>query len=219
MPLIIGRGFGRDDQIIIQRIVGFDIIGTVVAEAHIVGFVEIEDVPSGIVDVNTIVVAGGILVESSVEGTVVTNQQIVGYVSEEGPCMSLETNHIKMFIRDDRTLTVTANYKNELGDITGPVDLDGAKVWMTVKQRTKDPDLSAVFMKRNAAAGGSDAEILVLTPTTNGQAEVYIVPDDTEGVDAGTYQYDIQVKLSNDKTYTITRGKITFSEDVTKATT
>ncbi len=59
----------------------------------------------------------------------------------------------------------------------------------------------------------------MLTPTTNGQLEVYIVPEDTVGIDAGTYQYDIQVKISNGKTYTLTRGKITFSEDVTKAMT
>ena len=218
MPLIIGEGLGRDDQIIIQRIVGFDVIGTVVVEDRIVGFVEVEDVPFGTVTADAIPVAGEILVETQISGTVVTNQQIVGYVSEEGPGMSLETNHIKMFLRDDRTLTVTANYKDEDGNITGPVDLAGAKIWMTVKQRSKDPDTAALFMKRNTAAGGSDTEIKVLTPTTDGQAEVYIVPDDTTEIDPGTYQYDIQTKLANNKTYTITRGKITFSEDVTKAT-
>jgi hypothetical protein len=219
MPLIIGEGLGRDDQIIIQRIVGFDIVGSVTVEDRVVGFVEIEDVPFGTVVADAIPVAGEILVENQILGTVVTNQQIVGYVSEEGPCMSLETNHVKMFLRDDRTLTVTANYKDEEGNITGPVDLNGAKIWMTVKQRSGDPDDQALFMKRNTAAGGSDDEIKILTPTTNGQAEIYIIPADTEEMDPGTYQYDIQVKLSNNKTYTITRGKITFSEDVTKATT
>jgi len=219
MPLIIGRGFGRDDQIIIQRVVGFDVVGTVVINERIVGFVEVEAVPSGTVTADSIPIAGEILVGTAIGGIVITEQQIVGYLSEEGPCMSLETNHIRMFVRDDRTLTVTANYKDEEGNITGPVDLAGTKIWMSVKQRTTDPDLSAIFAKKNSAAGGSDAEILILTPTTNGQAEVYIVPDDTDGVNAGTYQYDIQVQLSNGKTYTITRGKITLSEDVTKATT
>lgn len=219
MPLIIGKGFGRDDQIIIQRVVGLDIDGTVVAEKRIVGFVEVEETPYGTVVVEPIPVAGVLLQSTSVDGFVVSEQQIVGYLSEEGPGMSLETNHIRVFIGNDRTLTVTANYKDEEGNITGPVDLTGAKVWMTVKQRTGDPDSAAIFMRRNTAAGGDDSEIRVITPATNGQVEVYIVPSNTRGVGAGTYQYDIQVITSDGKTYTITRAKITLSDDVTKATT
>lgn len=218
MPLIIGDGLGRDDQIIIQRVVGVSVVGTVVVEDNIVGFVEVEDIPFGTITADAIPVAGEILVETQIFGTVITSQQIVGYISEEGPCMSFDSNQIKMYLRDDRTLTVTANYMDEDGNITGPVDLAGSKIWMTVKQRSGDPDSAALFMKRNTAAGGSDAEIKILTPTTDGQAEVYIVPDDSEEIDPGTYQYDVQVKLGNNKTYTITRGKITFSEDVTKAT-
>ena len=162
---------------------------------------------------------GEILVESQVESFIVVSQQIVGYVSEEGSYMSLEANYIKLFLRNDRTLSVTVNYKDEDGEITGPVDLAGAKIWMTMKQRTGDLDSAALFMKRNTAAGGSDAEITISSPTTNGQAEIYLVPGDIGGVDAGTYQYDIRVALASGKTYTVTRAKITFSEDVTKTIT
>jgi hypothetical protein len=117
-----------------------------------------------------------------------------------------------MFLRDDRTLDVSANYESD-GSV---VNLTGAKVWFTVKDRTSDADAQAHIMKRNAAAGGSDSEILITNPT-GGAIEIYLVPADTENMNPGTYQYDVQVILSNGKTYTIARSQITFKEDVTRA--
>lgn len=162
-------------------------------------------------------ITGIVSTENAIDGFVIVYQQITGYVSEEVLQMSTDDNHIRMFIRDDLTLKATLNHKDEDGTITDPVDLTGAKIWMTAKQTTRDADAGAIFMKRNTAAGGSDAEILVALPLT-GQIEIYLVPADTENADAATYQYDIQVILATGKTYTTTRDKITFAEDVTRAT-
>ncbi|HEY8922797.1 MAG TPA: hypothetical protein VIU64_00380 [Polyangia bacterium] len=65
-----------------------------------------------------------------------------------------------------------------------PVDLTGAKVWFTVKNRVEDA--GAVVTKRNAAAGGVDNQVLVTTPqagTTLGQFKVFLDPADTAPVD------------------------------------
>lgn len=150
--------------------------------------------------------------EDRILGSVTLEQQIIGIVKDEGRLMSDEGNKITMYLRDDRTLLVEVNYEN--GD---PVDLTDAKVWFTVKQKTSDPDSNAVISKRNAAAGGSDAEVKIVTPQVNGQIQVYLIPDDTDNVFPGVYSYDIQVILYNGKTYTVTRDQIVFKEDVTKA--
>jgi hypothetical protein len=126
--------------------------------------------------------------------------------------MSIDTNKINMFLRDDRTLLVEVTYEDG-----SPVDLDDAKIWFTIKQKTSDPDANAILSKRNTAAGGSDDEIKIATPSTNGQAQVYLVPDDTDPINPGVYSYDVQVVLGNGKTYTVVRDQIIFKEDVTKA--
>ena len=218
MPVIIGRGFGRDD-LIIQKVVGMDIGGTVTVETQIDGSVVVEEVPAGAVVVEDIPIAGSVVEENIIWGSVVLEQQIIGYLYEEGSDMSPEAYDLTMPLRNNRTFTVTANYKDADGNVTGPVDLAGVKIWMTAKINTDDPDSLAIFTKRNTAAGGSDAEITVLSPTTNGQMQIFVVPADTTNSVAGTYQYDVQLQLINTKTYTITKGKFILTSDVTKATT
>lgn len=68
--------------------------------------------------------------------------------------------------------------------LTGsPVDLTGAKVWFTVKNRVED--VAAVTTKRNVAAGGIDNQVLVATQTgpTVGQFRVFIDSADTAPLD------------------------------------
>lgn len=65
-----------------------------------------------------------------------------------------------------------------------PVDLTGAKVWFTVKNRIEDP--GAVVSKRNVAAGGVDNQVLVVAPQTGvslGQFRVRIDVADTSALD------------------------------------
>jgi hypothetical protein len=154
-----------------------------------------------------------VTIEGRITGSVLLlGQRVIGVVKEEGKLMSVEGNKITMYLRDDRTLLVEVNYEN--GD---PVDLTDAKLWFTVKQKATDPDENAVVYKRNIAAGGSDTQFKVVNPPTSGQAQVYLVPGDTDLVNPGVYSYDIQVILANGKTYTVTRDQIIFKEDVTKA--
>jgi len=150
-------------------------------------------------------------VQERLIGVVRTIQRIVGILSEEGPYMTLETNRITMFIRDNRDLLVTVS--DDDGD---PKDLTGAKIWFTVKEKLTDSDANAKIQKRNTAAGGGPTEIEVTNPT-GGQCEVHLVPADTEDLDPATYHYDIQVLLADGKTYTVTRDRITFKEDVTRS--
>lgn len=212
MPLIIGEGLGRDDQIIIQRIIGDQIVATVQVKDSVLGVASVDDaIPSGTVSA-PLSIFGMVSAIDQLQGMVTIAQNIIGVVKEEGPLMSVASNRVTTFLRDDRTLEVSANYEHD-GSV---VDLTGAKIWFTVKDRTSDEDSEAHIMKRNTAAGGSDSEILVTNPT-GGALEVYLVPADSTDMNPGTYQYDVQVILANGKTYTIVRSQITFKEDVTRA--
>ena len=62
------------------------------------------------------------------------------------------------------------------------LDLTGAKLYFTVKPRLGD--VAYVLMKRSSLAGGSDAEIEILTPQTGagavtGQFKLKLAPGDT----------------------------------------
>lgn len=209
MPTIITRGLGYDEPTIVYKDVASALVGSVVVEDRLIGVVTVEEPPRARV-APSVSVFGTIIPQVAVFGQAVVQQRLLGVLKEEGPLMSLEVNKITMFIRDDRTLAVSVNE-----DTGGPVNLTGAKLWFTVKARATDDDDHALIRKRNTAAGGGDDEIEV-TDAAGGKAEIYIVPDDTLSFDPGTYLYDIQVQLANGKTYTITRDKITFKEDVTK---
>ncbi len=78
-----------------------------------------------------------------------------------------------------------------------PVDLTGAKVWFTVKNRIEDE--AAVIAKKNVAAGGVDNQILV-DPTqvgvTRGQFTVFGDPADTALLDpAASFWCDAFIQL------------------------
>ena len=212
MPTIITRGLGYDEPTIIQRVVASEITGEVVASSPVLGTMRVEDesVPVGTVAAEPFPIFGVVSVSDLVQGTVTSSQEIIAVLKEEGPLMSFESNRITMFIRDNRKLEVTITYPN--GD---PVDLTDSKIWFTVKAKTSDPDSAAKIMKRNTKAGGGDTEIKIIN-AAGGLAEVYIVPADSDGLNPGTYIYDVQVTLANDETYTVVRDRITFKEDVTR---
>lgn len=213
MPTILTRGLGNDEPIIIYHDVASNLVGEVVVESRLYGTVVVEEPPVGRVALAPLPIFGTVTLVNQLVGLVRSSQVVIGILKEEGPLMPLEVNNITMFLRDDRTLSVTVNEEN--GD---PVNLTNAKLWFTVKQRATDLDTQALIRKKTASAGGSDDEIDI-TDATGGRAEVYIVPADTLNMNPGTYIYDVQVTLANGKTYTVTRDKITFKEDVTKALT
>lgn len=67
-----------------------------------------------------------------------------------------------------------------------PVDLTGAKVWFTIKNRVED--VGALVTKRNAAAGGVDNQVLVVAPQVGivvGYFRVLLDVADTTPFDPG----------------------------------
>lgn len=188
------------------------ITGTLTAEEAIFGMLVAEQALAGTVSLEEEII-GSITDEGIISGTLSSMQNIIGIVSEEDPGMTTESNKIIIFSGDDRTLSLSVNQSD--GSV---VDLTGAKIWFTVKNRLADTDADALIQKRNTAAGGGDTEILV-TDAPNGQAQIFIIPTDTEDVDAAIYSYDIQVILSTGKKHTITRSQFCVKEDVTKAIT
>lgn len=76
------------------------------------------------------------------------------------------------------------------------VDLTGALIWFTVKNRLEDPYAS--IAKRNAAAGGVDNQALISAQSgvTLGQFQVFGDPADTAPLDpAETYISDAFLQL------------------------
>jgi len=212
MPTIITRGLGYDTPTIVVRDIGDRFNATLVVEDRLRGYLEVveEDVPVATIR-DAIPVQGTLVLEDWMQATLTTVDTYVGYLYEEG-CAPMEDVRIQMYLRDDRTLSLTINDSDD-----DPVDLTDAKLYFTVKTKMSDPDTSAIFQKKNAAAGGGDTEIKV-TDATGGAAEIYVVPADTEDVNPGNYMWDVQVILANGKTYTVLRGRVTFKEDVTKET-
>ena len=82
---------------------------------------------------------------------------------------------------EDKTLVITAMKDGVLYDATN------AKVFCTIKKNVKDK--LPTVLKRTLNAGGSDAEILVITPQTLlniGRIEIYLSHADTVKLVAGT---------------------------------
>jgi hypothetical protein len=193
----------------VQRIIGDRLYAELVVLDRISGVLEEEDAtPVGSIRV-PIFITGILQAEETLLGQLTQVDVLQGRLQEEDPTMS--DVRINMYLRDDRTLALTVAY-----DTAGtPVNLDGAKIWFTVKTKTSDEDTAAVIQKKNTAAGGSDTQIKIIN-AAGGSVEIYLVPADTDDVDPGIYVFDVQTTLSDGKTYTVLRGRIAFKEDVTK---
>ena len=90
-----------------------------------------------------------------------------------------------------------------------PVDLTGAKVWFSVKNRVED--LSPIIGKRNLAAGGVDGQILITLPQTGtslGQMQIFLDPADTAGLDpCASYVCDVWVQFTSGKRYQVIKNR------------
>jgi hypothetical protein len=94
-----------------------------------------------------------------------------------------------------------------------PLDLTGAKIWFTVKESFNESDAEALL-----AYSSDDTSQIEITNVLNGEFIVHLKAADTE-VMAGTWSYDIQVKLGTGKIITIARGVIEFLPHVTQTRT
>lgn len=98
------------------------------------------------------------------------------------------------------------------------VNLTGAKVWFTVKDRIES--ITPLIRKRNITAGGADAEILITAPQTDadkkGKFEIYLLPTDTECIKPGvTYVCDAWVELAGKRYNVIKKRSFVIDDAVT----
>jgi len=119
--------------------------------------------------------------------------------------------NIRLYRGDSRTWELTVT------DSSGSTfNLAGAAVWFTVKRDPDDPDDKAVISKATAnIEGGADTQILI-TDEEGGQAEIYLLPEDTENLKIPSYDfhYDVQVKTPGSKPYTVISGRFRLLRDV-----
>ena len=109
---------------------------------------------------------------------------------------------------DDRIFTLTV--KDQNNDI---VDITGDTIIFTVKKYTYLEDTDAVIQLTTTGGG------IVITDGTNGIAQLTLTPTETDpdvntDLELTTYYYDIQVTHNNRK-YTVIKGKITFTYEIT----
>lgn len=113
------------------------------------------------------------------------------------------------------TLTVRFNVKDQDGN---QVDLTGGKAWLTARERYESE--TAVISKRNTAAGGADAEALIIVPqlgATKGRVEYYLASADTSKRAIGSsFPYDAWVQIPSGSTYQVGIGTITVGPAVTR---
>ena len=113
---------------------------------------------------------------------------------------------------DTHYLEVLVTRKDQ-NEVDQPVDLTGAKMWFTAKNRITDTDIEAVIRKgtNNASLSGVD-----ITGAVDGEALVTLQPADTT-VGKGTVFlfWDLQLEESDGTITTLNAGRLALSDQVT----
>lgn len=91
--------------------------------------------------------------------------------------------------------------------------LTGAKIWFTVKEDITQADEEALLQYTT-----DDSSQIEIISAPDGSFVIHLKSDDT-GEMAGTWVYDIQVKLDTGKVITIAQGVIEFLPQVTQTKT
>lgn len=86
-----------------------------------------------------------------------------------------------------------------------PVNLTGAKVYLTVKKRIEDADSDAVIQKI----------VTTHTDPVNGITEIKLSHTETK-IDLGRYFYDVQLTDAGNEVKTVLIGYFTVTKEVTK---
>lgn len=92
------------------------------------------------------------------------------------------TQNLSAYMGDTKTINLTV--KDSAGSA---VDITGATVWMTIKNKVGDSDADALVQK----------EVTSHADPTEGETQIVITSDDTQELRAGTFKYDIQIKLAS----------------------
>jgi len=109
---------------------------------------------------------------------------------------------IAIFRGDSENIVVEVKNSAGVG-----IDITGYTFWFTVKTLESDADASAIIQK----------EVTVHTTPLSGITTIEIPYTDTE-IDAGDYQYDIQMKSTTDDITTLLRGTFRIKQDITLST-
>jgi len=97
--------------------------------------------------------------------------------------------HMKNIIQYKGTTKVIKVAVNETVDgVTGPFDLTGYTVYLTIKKKKSDANTAALLIK--TVTEHTDAE--------NGLSEIVVVPSDTAQFDYCDYVFDIEISDGND---------------------
>lgn len=115
-------------------------------------------------------------------------------------------NKIEMYIGNSEIFELEIT-----DDDDAVVPIIGAEIIFSVKENFTDEEF--IFQRKNSLAGGGDDEILI-TDGGNGIAEIYLIPDNTEDIMAGTYVYDVWVKLTSGKEKTVIVNRLFLEENV-----
>jgi len=104
--------------------------------------------------------------------------------------------------------------------VTGLPD-DIALAWLTLKRYPAQPDSEAKLQKKITPTDvpGTGQIVAVGGVGSDGDMRFDLAPADTSGLGTHQYVYDIQIKLGNGTVYTIEKGTIQLTTDVTRATT
>ena len=107
----------------------------------------------------------------------------------------------------------TALFPFAVTDSTGAYNIAGATFWFTAKKTPCDTDASAVFQK-------TLADGITVTNAAAGLGQVELAEADTSSLACSrtVLFYDLQMKTSTGKVYTVAAGKLTVNPDVTVTT-
>ena len=96
-----------------------------------------------------------------------------------------------------------------------------ATAWLTVKRHPRQPDGEGTLQKRITPTDvpGTGQIVAAGGPGADGDLRFDLTPADTASLGAKKFVHDIQIKLATGKVYTIEKGTIQLTEDVTDATT
>lgn len=115
----------------------------------------------------------------------------------------MQDDNVKQYLGDTRVINMTFTDESDTA-----IDITGATVYLTIKEKPTDPDSEAIVAKQ--VTSHSDAP--------NGVTLVSVDPADTRDAKAGKFYYDIQLKEASGKVTTINIGRWELIQDVTHAT-
>jgi hypothetical protein len=107
-----------------------------------------------------------------------------------------------MYLWDDRYVTMTRGDTMSFGMELEGLDQDLDTAFLTCRKSHTEPP---VFQK---SIGDG------ITKVDEGQYVVRVAPEDTEGLEAGKYYYDLEIGVNGD-VYTILKGILEIEQDVT----